>query len=179
MAGAVDSFFVGKPNIRDNTDNSLLGREIDKLSEQVVEKFADLNITRDNKTYDRITEALAKENLPKREFNRRLKEELQKHGVPENFSREKGYEGLRGNGSKLVYLENKFRVSYDQSNNSKLAEDIDFSLSPNNHHIKSIAPVVANVMAFAPAVAIGGLFINSKGNKISVRCFYYQQSRAV
>lgn len=139
MAGAIDSFFVGKPNIGNNTNNSLLGKEIDKLSEQMVEKFADLNITRDNKTYDRITEALAKENLTKREFNRRLKEELQKHGVPENFSREKGYEGFRGNGSKLVYLENKYRVSYDQSNTSKLAEDIDFSLSPNNHHIKSIA----------------------------------------
>ena len=107
MAGAVDSFFVGKPNIGDNMDNSILGKEVDHLSEKLVEKYADINIAKDNKTYDLIKEDLLKKNLPKSELNQRLKVELEKHGIPVNFSREKGYQGFRGNGSKLAYLENK------------------------------------------------------------------------
>lgn len=139
MAGAVDAFFVGKPNIGENTEDSILGKEIDRLSEIAVERFADINIEKDNKTYDLIKEELLKENLSKRELNQRLKEELEKRGIPANFSRKKGYEGLKGQNSKLVYLENKYRVSYDQPTKSKIKEDISFVLSPNNHHIKSIA----------------------------------------
>ena len=139
MAGAVDAFFVGKPNIGENTENSVLGKAVDNLSEKFVEKFADINIAKDNKAYDLIREDLLKKNLPKSEYNLRLKEELEKRGIPANFSRDKGYQGFRGNGSKLVYLENKYRVSYDQSNKSKLKGDIPFSLSPDNHHLKSIA----------------------------------------
>lgn len=137
-AGLIDSLFVGKPNLS-GSDNSIIGREIDKLTEQMVERFADINISHDSKVYDSIAAALKKERLSKSEFNRRLKEELIKHGIPENFAREKGYSGFRGEGSKLVYLENKFRVSYDQTNRSKLKENIPFKLSPNDHHIKSVA----------------------------------------
>ena len=137
-AGLIDSLFVGKPNLN-GSDDSVIGGEIDKLTEQMVERFADINIARDNKIYDAIAAALKKEGLSKSEFRRRLKEELIKHGIPENFARKKGYAGFHGEGSKLVYLENKFRVSYDQTNSSKLKEDIPFKLSPNDHHIRSVA----------------------------------------
>lgn len=137
-AGLIDSLFVGKPNLN-GSDDSVIGGEIDKLTEQMVERFADINIARDNKIYDGIAAALKKEGLSKSQFNRRLKEELAKRGIPENFARGKGYSGFRGQGSKLVYLENRFRVGYDQTNRSKLKEDIPFKLSPNDHHIKSVA----------------------------------------
>ena len=139
MAGIIDSFFVGKPNLNDATDNSILCKEIDKLSEQAVEKFADICISKDTKTFAKITDELSKDGLGKREFNKKLREELVKHGIPENFSIDKGYSGMRGNQSKLVYLENKFRISYDQSNSSKITETIPFSLTPDNHHLKSLA----------------------------------------
>lgn len=139
MAGVVDSVFLGKPNIRDNTNNSILGREVDKVSEWAVEKFADVCISKDTKMYNKIAESLKSENLEKREFNTRLKEELIKHGVPENFSIRKPYTDFKGNHSKLTYLENKFHVSYDQSNSSKIVEKLDFTVTPDNHHLKGIA----------------------------------------
>lgn len=139
IAGIIDSVFIGKPNTGSEMNNSILGKMVDREAEKAVENFANINIAKDNKTYDRIAEALAKEGLSKSEYNQRLKEELQKYGIPQNFSRKKGYEDFRGNNSKLTYLENKFKVSYDQSTSAKIKEHVDFTLSPDNHHIKSIA----------------------------------------
>lgn len=133
VAGVVDSFFVGTPT------DSVLGSKVDKIAESGVEKCADALISKDAQIYEKLKKQLESENLGKRELNQRLKEELIKHGIPENFAGKDGYVGFRGNNSKLVYLENKFRVSYDQSNSSKIKEDISFTLTPNNHHLKSIA----------------------------------------
>ncbi len=150
IAGVIDSLFVGKPNLKLTTDNSVLGAQIDKATEAAMEAVAKRSLSHDTDKCNKILKELAGNNLSQKELRKRLKDSFEELGIPDNFSYdlvekrhgyacEPKYCGLRGNGSLLVYMENKYKVSYDQPTINKLRGNPDIRLSPDNHHMKSLA----------------------------------------
>lgn len=128
IAGMVDIIFLGKPNVKD-ISNSRLGSWTDLQSEKLITGIADRQIAKDLYTFNQLKESGLK--------GEALREALEQSGAPRNFNKN-GYPSFK---DKITYLENKYRVSYDQStvaefNNigGKLS-----GLTPSNHHIKSLA----------------------------------------
>ena len=155
-AAAVDILFVNKPT------NSILGDHADRFSNEMLEKIADKQIRRDTE----IREELLNAGVPKRE----LPVELKKRGIPENLS-PKGYPGLK---DKITYLENKYRVPYDQSVN------VEQGISPKNHHLKSLSHcpdiigLIASILdqfAGTSTFIVGGKLIRTvpSGNGVELR----------
>lgn len=128
--GFVDAFLVGKPNFREET-KSKLGTLADKTADKITATIADELIKRDEK----VLKKLQKKGLKGEELRKALEEK----GIPGNFKRKGELEDKYPTMSeKITYLENKFRVSYDQSTNDKLYGD-DVNITPDNHHLKSLA----------------------------------------
>ncbi len=128
--GLIDSFLVGKPNFR-NDINSKLGSITDNTANELTSSIADLMIKKDEK----ILKDLKRTGLKGDELSKALMEK----GVPGNFKRsEPRYENLKGNNSKITYLEEKFKVCYDQSTNDKIIGD-NVNITPDNHHLKNLA----------------------------------------
>lgn len=128
--GLVDAFLVGKPNFRE-VQNSALGTLTDEAANKFTGTIADMLIRKDDKVLQELTSKGLK--------GKELTEELEKRGIPGNFKR-KGdvstkYSSLS---EKITYLENKFKVSYDQSTNDKIIGN-DVNITPDNHHLKSLA----------------------------------------
>ncbi|MFR7643985.1 MULTISPECIES: hypothetical protein [unclassified Eubacterium (in: firmicutes)] len=117
-AGLIDAYFVGAPR------QSKLGDLSDKAANNILEKVTDKMLAKDTKIYNELkAKGLKGEGLKKALIN---------NGLPENFS-QKGYPEFK---DKITYLENKYRVNYDQSTGDKFMENI--KLSPDNHHLKSL-----------------------------------------
>lgn len=125
VSGLIDSFFVGKPNFENNY-NSKLGTLSDDFSNKVLEKVSDQLISRDLKIYSSLKASGLK--------GEELHNALEAKGIPKNYSL-KGYPTIK---DKITYLENKFKVSYDQSTNDKLMGDYT-NITPGNHHLKSLS----------------------------------------
>ena len=124
--GIIDSLFVNMPN-HGTKNNSLLGEVTDQQANNILSLIADKKIVSDRKVYERLSnQGLKGENL---------KQRLREYGIPENFSYKNGYPDLS---AKITYLENRYRVGYDQSTNDKLRGN-HVNITPNNHHLKSLA----------------------------------------
>ena len=125
--GLIDAFLVGKPNFED-AKNSKLGTLTDTAANKFTESIADKLIAKDLKELNELRKKYKGEELAR---------ELEKRGIPSNFPRRKNppYPDLK---DKITYLENKYRVSYDQSTNDKTIGDA-VNITPNNHHMKSLA----------------------------------------
>lgn len=127
VAGLVDCIFVGKPdnpalsNGVATETNSILGQFTDKQAGKILEKYADIQLKKD---YD-VLKMLEGQGYKGQELRKKLSEK----GVPENLKKT-GYETLK---EKIVYLENKYSVCYDNS------VDKEVGLTMRNHHLKSLS----------------------------------------
>ncbi len=126
--GLIDAFLVGKPNFKD-VENSKLGVLTDKAANKFTDSIANRLISRDAE----IVNKLKKQGLKGEALSMKL-EEL---GIPSNFPRRKDppYPEFK---DKITYLENKYRVSYDQSTNNRISSN-KINITPDNHHLKSLA----------------------------------------
>lgn len=156
VCGIIDSIFLNKPNVK-NEKNSALNTLTDKEAERVLSLIADKQISSDLKVFD----SLKAEGLKGEE----LRNALEDAGAPRNFS-SKGYESVS---DKITYLENKYRVSYDQSTSNEFFGDCD-GITPMNHHLKSLAhcPDIIGLCASILDQFTGETTFVSKGQLIRV-----------
>lgn len=121
LAGIIDVFLIGTISA-DSNENKVLVNVTDKTFEKMVMKYA---------KHQKIGEY--KENI-KNASTTEAKEKLKKK--MNDFKKE----GFKEKKKAISYLENKFKVNYDDATKATIFEKTNFNkLTPNNHHFRSLA----------------------------------------
>ncbi len=121
LAGAIDVFLIGTIT-NDSNKNKKLVNLTDKAFEKMVMKYAN---------HQKVSEI--KENL-KNASTAEDKNKLKK--MLKDFKNE----GFKDRKKAISFLENKFKVNYDDSTKATIFENVNFDkLTPNNHHFRSLA----------------------------------------
>lgn len=130
IAGVIDSFFVGAPNVPGEKETSKIGTWTDKQSDNYIEWLSKTLWNSDSK---KRNELIGKYGNNKK----RLSEELKKAGIPYNQNLNKAPDTLQGC---IQYLEKKFGVNYDASSAAFVEEsNVLKGMTPKNHHVMSLA----------------------------------------
>lgn len=125
ISGLVDSFFVGKPEIK-ATDKGLLQKFTDDKVDKIVNAFAQCVQKSDKKAYEKALAAA----------NKLTDSEAKKAAIAVLKKPSKISEGNIG--SAIGYLENRFKINYDARYASDLIDGEGLNMRPSTHHIVSL-----------------------------------------